>query len=260
MNNLRKFALVSTVIMLGFTVGSQRPAEVHAYTLAATGDRVLTGELVVTNAARNQFRIVGYGGSFAAPPGTPVEALDGKPVEVELARNGRVLGISEMPVHFEPHPHTYEVVSGELLVRDRALRTFSIAGDDRIYLAPAGSDVGLYAGRMVEVRLDEQGQVATVELASRSVRAPVVSSCSSSGLSYADGTSLCQSGVKFVCEQGQWRNLGTACASADAMLPASPHTCMVGSATVAAGSSICRAGTTFRCTDGEWVKVGRACS
>ena len=127
----------------------------------------------MTNAAKNQFRLVEHRGSFTAPAGTALEAWDGKPVEVELGRNGRVLQISAMPIHFEPITHGFEVVSGELLLRDAATREFAIAGDNRTYVAPQGVDIGLYAGHLVEMRLDEQGRVMNVHLIARSADAPM---------------------------------------------------------------------------------------
>ena len=81
--------------------------------------------------------------------------------------------------------------------------------------------------------------------------------CDSRGTSYAVGTTRCTAGAQFVCEAGQWRNLGTECKAGET---ASTRTCTVGGATVAAGSSICRGGTAFRCVDGEWINLGRACS
>jgi hypothetical protein len=220
---------------------------------------VLTGELVVTNAARNQFRLVGHGGSFTAPADIPVEALDGKPVQVDLTRDGRVLEISEEPIHFEPIEHGFEVISGELVVRDPLMRTFAIAGDDRVYVAPARVEVSAYAGRMVRVRLDETGRVMAIDSGARAGLAPIAAACSYNGRGYSDGASLCQSGIRFRCQSGAWRNAGSTCA-ADAPMASPRAFCTVGDAHVANGSSICRAGATFRCTDGEWVNLGKACS
>ena len=44
---------------------------------------------------------------------------------------------------------------------------FTIAGDNKLYIAPSGIDVRLYAGQLVEVRLDQEGRVKNITLASR---------------------------------------------------------------------------------------------
>src|ERR1700687_3734754 len=88
------------ILAMGFILGClcslDVPSEARSRAIVTTsGGGVLTGELVIVNAAQNRFRLVGHSGTFTAPPGTPVEAFDGKPVEVELSRHGRVLPISE---------------------------------------------------------------------------------------------------------------------------------------------------------------------
>jgi len=248
-----------------FMVGSLwcLPAPSHArsreiHTTHAGG--VITGELVILSGSENRFRLVGHGGTFRAPSGISVEEFDGKPVEVELSRDGRVLQITEMPIERRPIAHGVDVISGQLMVRDPMTRAFAIAGDDRLYIAPPNIDVRFYDGRMVRVRLDEQGQVIDLSGMTRSGDAPVPSACSYDGQRYADGMSVCQSGTQFECDRGLWRNVGTACDADDSSLAPSPRECVVGDASMASGSSICRSGTTFRCRDGQWVNVGTACS
>ena len=215
MKALRVCTVASTVFGLLLLFALQAPTLAHAgMTVVTAGDRILTGELVVTNAARNKFRLVEHRGSFTAPTGTPVEALDGKPVQVELARDGRVLQIRQMQIHIEPITHGFEVVSGELMLRDPATRTFAIVGDDRTYVAPHGIDVGGYAGRLVEMRLDEQEQVVDINLIARSGDAPLSRSlrgCLLGGASLASGLSICRGGRSLRCADGEWVNLGTAC-------------------------------------------------
>jgi hypothetical protein len=234
------------------------PVSARAY----MGGGVLTGELVVTNAAQNQFRLVGHGGSFIAPAGIPVGALDGKPVEVELSGDGRVLQISQMPIHLEPIVHGFELVSGQLVAADPVTRTFTIAGDNRVYIAPSSFDIRPYAGRMVEVRLDERGQVMDIDFAPRfGGDAPMpTGNCSYNGQGFSDGAPLCQSGTQYRCERGMWRSLGTACVADGRTSLRSLRTCVFGDASVANGSTICRDGRVSRCADGEWVYVGTACS
>ena len=171
MKALHLCTVASTVIVLALFFLLQVPGAAYAGTVA--GDRVLTGELVVTNSARNQFRLVEHHGSFTAPAGTALEALDGKPVQVEFGRNGQVLQITQMSIHYEPITHGFEVLSGELLLRDPMTHQFGIAGDSRTFVAPKGMDIRQYAGRLVEMRLDEQGQVMTINLIARSGDAPM---------------------------------------------------------------------------------------
>jgi hypothetical protein len=239
--------------LLGLSLGPEVPPEARAYTLEAS-DGVLTGELVVTDAAHNRFRLVGHGGSFIAPAGTPVEAFDGKPVRVEISHDGRVLQISQMPIQVEPITHGFGVVTGQLAVADAVMRTFTIAGDDRVYVAPSAVDVRPYAGRIVEVRLDERGNVMDVTLASRFGGAPVTSSCSYNGQGYSDGASACQSGTQYRCEGGTWRSLGLACAA----LSAQP--CDVDGMRYLDGETRCERGAQFLCEHGQWRNLTAVCA
>ena len=256
MKNLCACILASTLLLLVLSSSEARTET----TATTTGDRVLTGELVVTDAAHNRFRLVTHGGSFAAPAGALIETLDGKPVQVELERDGRVLQISEMAIDIAPITHGFEIDSGQLEVIDAALHTFTIAGTNRTYVAPLRIDVRPYAGRMVEVRLDEDGQVSDIALATQSDDRPVGFTCSYRGQRYSDGASLCQSGTQSLCEHGQWRNLVTACALDGTTASRWPRSCLFADASVADGSSICRSGRTYHCVDGEWLNIGTACS
>ena len=207
--------ILKSTFVIGLFLGLHVPAVGHAGTPGvAASDHVVTGELVVTNAARNQFRIVEHGGAFTAPAGTSVEALDGKPVRVEIGHDGRVLQITQMQINIEPITHGFDVISGELLVRDPMTRTVGIAGDSRTYRAPTGIDVSRYAGRMVEMRVDEQGQIMNINPISRSGDAPMAPSprqCLLGGASLANGASICRNGTTFSCMNGEWVSLGTAC-------------------------------------------------
>ena len=251
---------IMRVCMLTVTLLLLAPLWSSAVRAETLSGRVITGELVPTNASRNQFRIVGHGGSFTAPAGISVEALDGKPVQVEFGRDGRVLQISEEPVHINRIVHGEETISGQLVVNDPVMRTFTFAGDDQFYRAPPDIDIRSYAGRMVEVRLDEDGQVTSIAAATGTRSAPNADTCLYDGQSYSDGAPVCQNGLQYRCELGMWRDLGTACASRPSSALPALQGCTVGSATVASGSSVCRRGTTFRCSDGTWVNVGTACS
>jgi hypothetical protein len=202
---------VWTLALIAFLVLTVPDAARAGMTAA---DRVLTGELVVLHGARNQFRLVEHSGSFTAPARTDVAALDGKPVEVELGPDGRVVHIAELPIHIEPIPHSFEIISGELVLRDPIARTFAIAGDERTYVAPRGIDVGQYAGHLVEMRLDEQNQVMNINLNARSADAPALRSvppCLFGDTGVASGMSICRGGRTFRCVAGEWVNLGTPC-------------------------------------------------
>jgi hypothetical protein len=57
---------------------------------------MLTGTMVVTDAPRRQFRVSGNEGVFTAPKDTPLAALDGRYVQVEIEGDGRVEQISDL--------------------------------------------------------------------------------------------------------------------------------------------------------------------
>jgi len=240
------------LLICGFVVWAAvaQPALVGADT-----GRVVTGELVVLNGSRSQFRIVGHNGAFTAPSRAPIEQLDGKNVRVELSSSGRVISITEVPVPLNPIEHGMQTVRGEMVVVDPVARRFSVAGDTQTYTAPPAVDLALYAGKMVEFTVDENGRVTELRVvgsppygyvppypnaagagqyvppypppadAARyntydsttgyAAPPPASSSCSYAGQPYSAGASICQSGSQYRCTLGQWQNLGTQC-SADA--------------------------------------------
>jgi hypothetical protein len=262
MNALHVCTWASTLILLVPALASVPAMQPVAALLRATASGYeLTGELVVTGP--NRFRLVGHEGrTFAAPPGFPLQAFDGKPVRAEIGSDGRVLHIAEKPIHIDPITHEYEVVSGELVLADPVQRTFTLAGGDRTYVAPAYMDLRPYAGRRVEIRIDDRGRVSELRLAgappAEAVTSGLEGRCDAGGVTYRDGSVRCEHGAQFVCERGDWRNLGTRCA-ADETAGRVSRTCLVGDATVASGSTVCRNGMAFRCDDGEWVGVGTPC-
>ncbi len=251
--------------VIGLTVAVVAMVALSSPTMSTAADRVLNGELVVLDAAHHRFRIVGYDGSFTAPAGVSIEALDGRAVEVQLA-NGRVEQIIERPVPIQPISHGFGTVRGQLVVRDELNRTFSFAGDDQIYTAPAGIHVSLFGGKMVEARLDENGHVIGLDLVEGSSAAPLqaATGCMYGGQTYSVGATTCQSGITHRCDGALWLSMSSPCGAttgyraADSPL-SSPRSCAVGDATVAHGSSICRSGVTFRCDDGAWINAGTAC-
>jgi len=168
MNATRVIALGVALVWFAPWWRSESWSEARAETIGAvSAARVLVGELVVTNAAGNQFHLVGQRGFFTAPAGISVEALSGKPVEVELGPQGRVVRITPKAITYAPITDGQEIISGELVTQDPALRSFAIAGDDRRFVAPARYDLGQYAGRIVEVRIDDHGQVRSIDLTAK---------------------------------------------------------------------------------------------
>jgi hypothetical protein len=233
----------------------------------AAAGRILTGELVAGSG--NQFRIVGQGSGYTAPAGTPLAALDGKTVEVELSSDGRVTSIREVPVPIDPVTHGWSTVRGQLMVTDPAARTFTFAGDAQSYVAPPSTDITLYNGKQVEAKMDTNGRVTEIRLAGPAPQSwnaplPVASGCTYGGQTYSAGSAVCQSGTQYRCDGAQWQSSGVACqvsAAGDApkIAPRSPRSCVIGDATVANNSSICRSGVTYRCDDGAWLNMQTPC-
>lgn len=259
MNPLRICTVASILFLLVLGLGPGALPAANAATAAVADSRLLTGELVVTNARRNQFRLVGHSGLFTAPGRISVDALDGVPARVVLGSDGRVLQIIEIPIHIDPIEHQFERIQGQLMVSDARTGTFMLAGDNRIYVAPAGIDLSQYTNRFVELHLNEEGRVVDVAFARGPSGLSAASACWYTGQNYPDGTSLCQFRTQYRCERGEWRNLGTACQSGDAVAYRSRRTCTFANATVTDGSAICRDGWTFRCADGEWVNIWTVC-
>lgn len=227
---------------------------------AQAAGREISGELVVLNPGGRQFRIVDVGGSFTAPSGIALEDFDGKPVRVEIGSNGRVVSITEKFIETNPLMRHYQIVTGQMLVSSVSAGSFSIAGDDRPFIAPVGFDLRPYANQMVDVFLDEQGQVKSIDRAKNSslpagYPPPVMASgsCAYDGQSYADGLLQCQSGVRYRCENGVWRSIGGSCATI------SDQPCVRDGASYSDGSTRCDRGSQLVCSDGVWRNLGTAC-
>ena len=156
MKTLRVLTLALCIAVAGALLANTPVASAAQY------GRTLTGELVHTSG--NQFRIVGVGSGFTAPSGTPLSALDGKTVQVELSPDGRVTQITEVSVPINPVAHGWSTVRGQVAVTNPPLRTFTFAGDTQSYTAPASIDVTLYNGKFAEAKLDENGNVTELHL------------------------------------------------------------------------------------------------
>lgn len=227
---------------------------------AAAMGREITGELVVLKTGQRQFRIVDHGGSFTAPAGIALEDFDGKPVRVELGSNNQVLSITEKPIETNPLMRHYQIVTGQLVVSDAVTGTFTINGDGRPFVAPPGFDLRPFANQMVDVFLDENGRVKSIDrMKSSALPAGYVppprpsGACAYDGQAYSDGVFMCQSGTRFRCETGVWRNVGGPCEAA------SDLPCNRDGASYADGSTHCDRGTKLMCDDGVWRDLGTAC-
>lgn len=245
----RSLAAIAAAFALFASYGAYRPAAAYA------DERVLSGELVVLKGTTSQFRIVDNDGTYSAPSGVSLEPYDGKAVRVTV-NNGRVTSIEPQNLDIRSVEHTTSTVQGQLAVGDAVNRTFTIAGDPKVYVAPSYMDIRPYNGRMVQVRLDDSGQVAAIDPvglpAGPALSAPVTG-CSYGGQNYSEGSAVCQAGSQYRCEQGAWRNLGTACGGT-AGAP-----CESDGLDYADGSSRCVRNVSFLCENGQWRNVGTHC-
>ena len=183
---------------------------------ARAADRVLSGELVPLDGSATLFRLIGHEGAFTAPPGTPLDALDGKAVTVELSADGRVTRITERAIAITPVTSGWETVRGQLAVRDAATGTFAIVGESGVYTAPAGLDLVPYAGKWVEATIDADGRAQRLTLlADRPPPAPptaaLAPSCAIGDATVASGSTICRAGITHRCERGVWVSVGTPC-------------------------------------------------
>jgi hypothetical protein len=79
--------------------------------------------------------------------------------------------------------------------------------------------------------------------------------CNYQGLSYSSGSTVCQQGVQFVCEAGEWSSLRFGCAPA----PAISRSCEFNGSSYSSGSMACQLGGQYRCDAGAWTSLGVAC-
>lgn len=129
---------------------------------AAERQATINGELVIVDRAAKRFRLVGHDGTYVAPPGASLEALDGKDVTVQIGAQGQVTQIAPVTVPITPITQSLETIRGTLQVKDAAARTFSIHGFDTVHTAPAGTDVSALKGKWVEVRIGRRGEVISI--------------------------------------------------------------------------------------------------
>ena len=80
--------------------------------------------------------------------------------------------------------------------------------------------------------------------------------CKYKGSTYSHGSTACQSGSQYRCDDGEWTGLGTACTEG---LPIGPKSCTFNGTPYSPGSASCQSGTQYRCDDGAWVSLAVAC-
>jgi hypothetical protein len=79
--------------------------------------------------------------------------------------------------------------------------------------------------------------------------------CDYQGLTYPSGSRVCQLGIQFVCEAGEWNSLQVKCPAA----PAISRTCYFNGSSYSSGSMSCQLGGQYRCDAGVWTSLGVAC-
>ena len=79
-------------------------------------------------------------------------------------------------------------------------------------------------------------------------------SCTYDGTMFSDGSTTCQAGVQFRCDDGDWDSLGVTCPKGDA-----PKSCEYDGRSYSSGSASCQSGTQYRCESGDWRSLGVSC-
>jgi hypothetical protein len=80
--------------------------------------------------------------------------------------------------------------------------------------------------------------------------------CTYKGTKYSEGSSACQTGQQFRCDDGEWKGLGVACSDNPARTAAN---CQYGGMTFPSGTSSCQAGNQFLCENGTWAGTNVVC-
>lgn len=78
--------------------------------------------------------------------------------------------------------------------------------------------------------------------------------CSYNGNSFSEGSTTCQSGTQFRCDDGEWESLSIACSGKDPS-----KACDYNGTSYSTGSASCQAGMQFRCENGTWKTLALAC-
>ena len=74
---------------------------------------------------------------------------------------------------------------------------------------------------------------------------------------YSHGSTTCQSGTQYRCDDGQWKGWGTGCV--ENSLGAAKG-CAFNGNSYSPGSASCQSGAQYRCNDGAWRNLALACA
>lgn len=80
--------------------------------------------------------------------------------------------------------------------------------------------------------------------------------CRYQGSTYAHGSTACQSGMQYRCDDGQWKGRRTACTGNQS---SAGRGCDLNGNSYSPGSAVCQANTQYRCDDGAWTSLQVAC-
>lgn len=80
--------------------------------------------------------------------------------------------------------------------------------------------------------------------------------CKYKETTYSHGSTACQSGTQYQCDDGQWKGRGAACAESP---PVAGKGCGLNGNSYSPGSASCQSGTQYRCDDGAWKNLVVAC-
>jgi hypothetical protein len=81
--------------------------------------------------------------------------------------------------------------------------------------------------------------------------------CRYNDSTYSHGSTACQSGTQYRCDDGQWKGWGSACAENPL---AAGKGCDLNGNAYSTGSASCQSGTQYRCDDGAWRNLAVACT
>ena len=81
--------------------------------------------------------------------------------------------------------------------------------------------------------------------------------CAYKDSTYSHGSTVCQSGTQYRCDDGQWKGWGSACSENP---PVVAKSCTFEGTSYSPGSASCQSGTQYRCDDGVWRGLAVACT
>ena len=81
--------------------------------------------------------------------------------------------------------------------------------------------------------------------------------CRYKDTTYSHGSTACQSGTQYRCDDGQWKGWGGACTDDS---PVARKDCDLNGDSYSSGSASCQSGSRYRCDDGAWTSLAMACT